>query len=89
MLGGPRYQVDINRQHSRQVHIDHLQPGIHRDTVTLTDRSTDVPETDEHDSSPAPSDTVVNSTSTTTTTEPLRRSSCLIIPTRRLIEEID
>ena len=89
VLGGPRYQVNINGQHSRQVHIDHLQPGICRDTVTLTDRSTDVPETDEHDSSPAPSDTVVDSTSTTTTTEPLRRSSRLTIPTRRLIEEID
>ena len=73
VLGGPRYQVDINGQHSRQVHIGHIQLGIHKDTVTLTDQLTDIPETDEHDSSPAPSDTVVDSTSTTTIIEPLQR----------------
>ena len=27
-LGGPRYQVSIDGQHSRQVNIDHLKPGI-------------------------------------------------------------
>ena len=86
VLGGPRYQVDINGQHSRQVHVDHLQPGIRKDTVTLTDQLMDTPDTDGHDSSPVPSDTVVDSTSAT---EPLRRSTRLITPTRRLIEEID
>ena len=38
LLGGSRYQVNINGQHSRQVHIDHLQPGIHKDTITLIDQ---------------------------------------------------
>ena len=89
VLGGPRYQVDINGQHSRQVHIDHLQPGIRQDTVTLTDQLMDIPDTDGYNSSPVPSDTVVDPTSTITTTEPLRRSTYLITPTQRLIEEID
>ena len=46
---GPRYQVDIKVWHSKQVNIDHLQPGIHKDTVTLIDQLTDIPEIDEHD----------------------------------------
>ena len=82
-------QVDIYGQHSRKVHIDHLHPGIHKDTLALTDQLTAIIETNEPDSSPAPTDTVVDSTSTTMTTEPLQRSTRLIIPTRRLIEEID
>ena len=49
VIGGPRCQQYINGQHSRQIHIDHLQPGIHKDTITLTEQSTDIPETDEHD----------------------------------------
>ena len=87
--GGPRYQVDINGQHSRQVHIDHLQPGNCKDTVTPTDQVMDLPDTDGHDSSLVPSDTIVDSTSIITTTEPLRRSTHLITPTRQLIEEMD
>ena len=55
----------------KYMHIDHLQPGIHKDTVALTDQLTDTTETNEPDSSPAPTDTVVDSTSTTMTTEPL------------------
>ena len=90
VFGGSRYQVDVSGQHFRQVHIDHLQPGIHKDTARLTNQLTDIPETDDHDSSPAPLDTVVDSTLATTTTESLRRSTRhLIIPTQRLIEEID
>ena len=80
ILGGPRYQVYINGQHSRQVHIDHLQPGIHKDTVTVTDQLMEIPDTDGHDSSPVPSDTVVDSKSMITTAEQLRRSTRLITP---------
>ena len=81
VLGGPRYQVYINGQHSRQVHIDHLQPGIHKDTITVTDQLMEISDTDGHDSSPVPSDTVVDSKLMITTAEQLRRSTRLITPT--------
>ena len=67
-----RYRVYISGQHFRQAHIDHLQPGIHKDTATLTDQLTAMLKTDEHNSSPALSDTVVDSTSATMTTEPTK-----------------
>ena len=41
VLGGPRYQVDIDGN-SRQVHVDHLQPGIHNKTATPTDQFNDL-----------------------------------------------
>ena len=85
VLGGPRYQVGMNGQHSRQVHIDHLQQGIHKDIVTLADQLIDITDTNEPGSSPAPTDTLVDLTSITMTTEPLRRSTRLVMPTRRLI----
>jgi len=28
VLGGPRYQVHVDGQHTREVHVDHLQPGV-------------------------------------------------------------
>ena len=82
VLGGPRYQVGIDG-HSRQAHVDHLQPGIHNKTATPTDQFDDLTsEIDERELLP---DTVTDST----LAEPVRRTSHLITPTRRLIEEID
>ena len=82
VLGGPRYQVGIDG-HSRQVHVDHLQPGIHNKTATPTDQFDDLTsEIDERELLP---DIVTDSTPA----ELVRRTSRLITPTRRLIEEID
>ena len=78
VLGGPRYQ-DIDRQ----VHVSHLQPGIHNKTATPTDQFDDL--TSEIDEPEILPDTVTDPTPA----EPVRRSSRLITPTRRLIEEID
>ena len=82
VLGGPRYQVDIDG-YSRQVHVDHLQSGIHSKTATPTDQFDDL--TSEIDKPVMLPDTVTDPTPA----EPVRRSSRLIIPTRRLIKEID
>ena len=28
VLGGTRYQVSVDRQHTQEAHVDHLQPGV-------------------------------------------------------------
>jgi len=94
-LGGPRYQVEIDRQHSRQVHIDHLQPGIPQNTSTNTtipmEPITDVISEGEELEVPPASDLIrpTDIMLPMTKTEPLRRSNHLRTPTRRLIEEIN
>ena len=29
LVGGPRYQVNVDGQQTREAHVDHLQPGVH------------------------------------------------------------
>ena len=88
VLGGPRYQVNIDGQHSRQVHIDHLQPDVPHSTATPVDP---IPEIDEAEPPPEQTDTGTDPMSImeNTLSEPLRRSDHLITPPKRLIEEID
>ena len=32
-LGGPRYLVNVGGEHTREVHVDHLQPGVNKEHV--------------------------------------------------------
>ena len=73
VLGGPRYQVNVDGQHSREAHVDHLQPGVCREVqAELESNPVEGPEGElalSHATLP-------------------RRSSRHIITTKRLLEEV-
>ena len=39
-LGGPRYLVNLGEEHTREVHVDHLQPGVSKEQ-TLAEPTTE------------------------------------------------
>ena len=73
VLGGPRYQVNVDGQHTREAHVDHLQPGVHTEVQA------------EPVSNPVESPEGELAMSRAISP---RRSSRQVIPTKRLLEEV-